>query len=70
MDKIVKDLGTATKPKHCPFCDFSGITVYMDPDAYLLQYYAACNYCNAKTGYYASASKAIEVWNTRCGKRE
>ena len=69
MDRIVKELGTTPKPKHCPFCGFSGIAVRKDPDAYLLQYYAVCNYCNAKSGYYASTSKAIEAWNTRYGRK-
>lgn len=69
MDRIVKKLGVAIKPKHCPFCDFSGITVYRDTDAYLLQYYAECNYCGAKSGYYASAIEAIKAWNTRYGRK-
>lgn len=69
MDKIVKELGSTAKPKRCPCCGSSLITVMRDSELYLLQYHVECNYCGTKSGYYASASEAIKAWNTRYGRK-
>ena len=52
------------KLKPCPFCRGGG-AIGRHGD----NYFAECCQCGARTWFYESAEKAVEMWNRRAGEQ-